>query len=78
MKKSSNPKRKTPTWTIQPAPDVVEAFEKLFKGEKLTRGKKTALVNEALRLKLSGAAISLQEQIVAAEQAKLKVLKGKA
>lgn len=42
-------KRKRKTWTFQPDDDVLELAHALF-GEKMSRGDRTQLVNEAIRL----------------------------
>lgn len=78
MKKndSKGRKRKKPTWTFQPDDDVVKAFRHLFADA--DHGKRTKIVNESLRLRLSDASISLTEQELAALQARLQHLRGKA
>ncbi len=43
-------KRKRETWTFQPDEDVIELAKALF-GEKMSRGDRTRLLNEAVRLK---------------------------
>lgn len=79
MKNSSNPKRKRrrPTWTFQPDDDVRALVESRF-GPNLTRGQKTALINEAIRIKHAEAAVSLAEQDLAVAKAKLEALKDRA
>lgn len=58
-------KRKRKTWTFQPDDDVLELAHALF-GEKMSRGDRTRLVNEAIRL--SHPADSLIAARVAAAQ----------
>lgn len=75
MKKSSKktPQRKKPTWTFQPEDDVITAFDKYLKDA--DRGQRTEIINQALRLKLSAASISLAEEEIAALKARIEHLR---
>jgi len=67
--------RRVRTWTFQPDDDVRELVERLF--PEASRGQRTALVNEAIRLKHPAAAISLAEKDFAEAKARLDALKDK-
>ena len=76
-KKLNNPKKKRETWTIQPADDVRRIVAKVL-GPAPERGALTNLLNQAVRLKSSEAALALLDSEIEALKAKKEVLKRRA
>jgi hypothetical protein len=73
MKIKNKKTRKKTTWSFQPDDDVRKLVEDNVGN--LSRGEKTALINEAIRVRHAAAAISLAEKRVAEAQSHLENLK---